>query len=836
MSEIYVYPQNCDDFTNFGLVGALTPISCVFEEEANGMSEITLEHPIDDFGRYTALITNNLLVVDVPVRTTPEISGSRIVTSVEEWKVLPASMASKAQRTIYKTYAGNKRLRILPGGTAVTVVYKTDSGRYKVKSRYGAGWIDPSGLEYVTSQIIADNSQSIESVQPAWTMKPQVFRIYDVEKKLLSLLVSARHITYDLLYNLTDYKSPGETTCADALAGIMNNLISDQSDEDGPEFEAFTNLATVRSGINWTRTNPIDALLNPETGLASIYGASLVRDNWEMYVLHDPGLNRGVTVEYGKNMIGITYRENYDGIATRIVPVGELKNGDDLLLDGTIYVDSPNIGLYPVIYTQELRCDGCTVGADGLTVAQARARMRAQAQAVFDAGGDLPSVEMDVDFINLGDTAEYAQYRNLERLFLWDYVLVRHKLLDIDVTSRIVSIRWDCLLERMDGMSIGAVGKTLANTGITTWQIPTGFSGSKIAPGTIGAPALAEDVISARHVQADSINAEAIQADVFTSEKASVGTLTAINGAIANLEVTDELYANFANLFRLVSDQIEAGKVDTDELAAAIANIITMRVGVADIGYGQIKDLTTENAIITDGVAESLYINRLMVTSANILNATIGNLVIKSKDGLYYRIAIGSDGNITTEQVSVTDAEAESGATEDGGQIVETTITANDISGQNIKAVKGIFGKILTTALTAGKITANEAVIASAVIPNLSVSTITAAGNSITVNAGQLFEILLQGVQNVNQWFTFGPDGLVIRQPAIYEPDGVTVKIPESDWYTVTDNTGYHIRNRTRPEDVGSFEFDRFKIEAIQMGDMICRPNKRGGWTWRSAK
>ena len=103
------------------------------------------------------------------------------------------------------------------------------------------------------------------------------------------------------------------------------------------------------------------------------------------------------------------------------------------------------------------------------------------------------------------------------------------------------------------------------------------------------------------------------------------------------------------------------------------------------------------------------------------------------------------------------------------------------------------------------------------------------------MNAGQMFEILLNGVQNMNQWFSFGPDGLVIRQPAIYAKDG-TVSTPESDWYTVTDNSGYHVRNTTRPEDVGSFEYDRFKIEAIQMGDMICRPNSRGGWTWKSTK
>ena len=102
ISNIYVYASDCEDFTNFGLVGALTPASCVFEEEANGLSEITMEHPIDALGKYTQLACNNILMVEVPVRTTPEIYNNQIVTSVEQWIVRPANTITKAQRTLYK--------------------------------------------------------------------------------------------------------------------------------------------------------------------------------------------------------------------------------------------------------------------------------------------------------------------------------------------------------------------------------------------------------------------------------------------------------------------------------------------------------------------------------------------------------------------------------------------------------------------------------------------------------------------------------------------------------------------------------------------------------------
>lgn len=53
--------------------------------------------------------------------------------------------------------------------------------------------MDAGGLTYHTAETIASNAQSIESVQPAWAVKPQLFRVYSVEKQLDRVEVSARH-------------------------------------------------------------------------------------------------------------------------------------------------------------------------------------------------------------------------------------------------------------------------------------------------------------------------------------------------------------------------------------------------------------------------------------------------------------------------------------------------------------------------------------------------------------------------------------------------------------------------------------------------------------------
>lgn len=559
MADVYIFDKGCDDFASFGLVGALAPEECTFEEEANGMSELTLVHPLDAMGKYTAIERERILMAEVPVRTTPEIDGGKIVTSVEKWSV--KATATKAERTIYRKKSGSSRLRVLGAGTEVTVVQKPESGRYKIKYSKWTGWMEPDGLDYITSATIADNSQSIESVQSAWKVKPQLFRIYSVEKGIDSVKAYARHISYDLLYNLTTYSNSGSVNCADALAGIMNGCIN------AHEFAAYTNLEDARTGVNWKRINPISALLDPEEGLTARYSAALVRDNWELYILRDPGMNRGVTVEYANNMTGMRMTESTENVVTRIIPIGEKKDGSELLLDGTIWVDSERIADYPVVHAQELKCENCKVGTDGVTTGIARARMREQAKAVFDAGGDLPEIEMDVAFISLGDTAEFAAYKDLDRLFLWDYVIVRHKKLDVDLAARVVSIKWDCLRERMDRMEIGSVGKTLANTGINTWQIPTGFSGSKIAGGTIGGVALMQDIISTRHLQAESVNAEKIAAESITTSKLAASSVTAekLEAGSVDAHVVAAVAGKFGT--------IDAGNIETDALGAELARI-----------------------------------------------------------------------------------------------------------------------------------------------------------------------------------------------------------------------------------------------------------------------
>lgn len=814
MSDIYVFGPKETDFTTMGLACALTPTQCIFREQANGESSLEMTHPLDSFGRYTALQQNNILVVPVPVRTTPEIQNGKVVTTVYSYKIKPSAQFSDVkQRTLYTAAEGGNSIKILPGGERVTVVGKylddkdeiDENARWKVKTRYGTGWVNYFALEEEVKHEIEDNSQSIEEVQPAWTVAPQIFRIYEVEKSLTEIKVSARHITYDLLYYLTRRIVSSIPQTTQTVLDWILYYIFKRPNEPAIPFHAYTNVENTYSGIKYIGRNPIDCFLNEEDGVCKLFNVSLVRDNYDLYFLHDPGLNRGVRIQYGKNMTGVTFTSNEENLATRIVPLGSKpmdrnNNGTTLFLTddvNTAFIDSPNIDKYPVIHTYCLECENCEVGQEEesggvITVKVARARMLAQAQKLFTEDHvDEPEISMKVEFLNLGDTEEYKQFKNLENLYLYDYVIVQHPDLGIDETARIVEIEWDCLLDQMKSVEIGQVGKSLANTGVTSWQIPSGISGSKIASDSIESATLKDNVIAARHIQTTTLNSktvvaqeisallldtitahiqtldsESITTDEFYAELANIATaqITTANIEKANIDwvkagvvdaltayiksldaetiTTDELYAELAKaaVAQITTANIQNANIDwakINNLYIGILDTVRMNAEYGDFDFATVQKLVADAMVLEKGTAGTIGIENLLVTSANMLNATIGELVLKGDDGKYYVVNIDSSGSISATERSISAAEIIAGQTSTGKQIVETNMNIRDLNTTTLTAQTAAISEIVTKSLAADKITAGQALISSATIPALYTTSIQAIGEDLDLSANK---------------------------------------------------------------------------------------------------
>lgn len=203
-----------------------------------------------------------------------------------------------------------------------------------------------------------------------------------------------------------------------------------------------------------------------------------------------------------------------------------------------------------------------------------------------------------------------------------------------------------------------------------------------------------------------------------------------------------------AQVAQIVTAVIQTAVIDwaqIEELKAAIIEVLHAEIQVGTFTLAEVENLLAEALVLKKGTAESMYITNLAVTSANLLSAMLGKLVLKGEDGKYYQVMIGSDGTIHTQEVQPSEAEIEAGETESGLGIVDTSANFADLTAQNIKGNEAIFQTILAQSMTAGKLTAGEAMIASATIPTLYATSIQAIGNSLDLSANESISLIVGG-------------------------------------------------------------------------------------------
>lgn len=82
---VYVYDKDCTDFTTTGLVGDLKPISALFNEEKNGISQVTIRIPYDKYDRWKACKAGNIIKCEVPVRVPPVIRNDEYANTTDKY-------------------------------------------------------------------------------------------------------------------------------------------------------------------------------------------------------------------------------------------------------------------------------------------------------------------------------------------------------------------------------------------------------------------------------------------------------------------------------------------------------------------------------------------------------------------------------------------------------------------------------------------------------------------------------------------------------------------------------------------------------------------------------
>ena len=711
---ICVYPADGTDFSNNGL-GAVSPMSCTVTETLNGEWELTLVHDIDERGKWTRLSEGCILRAPVPAAMTPSVDlvTQQYQTSTYDVQIYKITTRSGPLHLRSGTGTNYKILGKYKKGREVIVLNKTTSSWYEVTAPDGKhGYMASQYLTFqrTETQTVQTNvgfhNQVIESRQ----LRDQPFRIYRVVPELDKVTVYARHIFYDLLDNMIKSLKPSPSAVGASVVQSLSGACLSSHD-----FSFYSDLTSTAEDVEWENINPVEAMLG-ENGLVSKYGAELARDWYDVFLVKRVGNDTDVSIREKKNLTGISYDVDETDVVTRIMPTGEDADGNILYLP-ELYLDSPNLNAYthpkwihlPVSEAKEV-----TDGDEPKIKAQCYAEMRKAAQAEFDAGCDLPTVTLKVDFINCSDAEEYKQYAALTDIFLGDSVRVIARRIGVEVSMRMTQYTYDCLTRKYTSVTLGTAADTLEGSMISSRQLPSGvISGSKLAINSVGAGQLQSGSVGSLQVKMAAIQTAHIQDAAITKAKiaeATIGELnataiTAISAKIQELAAknitTDELYAALATIAvaQITAANIEKANInwaDIGELAAQIATIAQAQITTANINSANI-----DWASIANLNAEIAKIAKAQITAANIESAAIDWAAIQDLNAAVAKIALAqlttaNIGNAEIDWASIGQLQA------DIAKLVNASIQTADIDWAQIKDLvagtaiieKGVNGKL----------------------------------------------------------------------------------------------------------------------------------------------
>lgn len=291
----------------------------------------------------------------------------------------------------------------------------------------------------------------------------QPFRIKFVQKTSREIVAYCEQIFFDLNNNFiedTNIKGKNGNT---ALNQILSNT------NYAHPFSGTSNIQ-ITNNSRLVRKNVLSAIIGDnENSFVNRWGGELDIDGFTFKINTRIGRNNGYKVEYSKNMTGINAKFDMRNVVTKIRPVGF----DGIKLE-ELFVDSPFINSYAMPIIREYKYEDVKWKGspnyqaplngedDGAyeTLAEAQAELKRRALAEFSENEvDLPTVNYNVNFVELSNTDEYANYQALSSINIGDDVVIRHKILDINIPARCTAYKYNCLTCNFDEITLGHYNK-----------------------------------------------------------------------------------------------------------------------------------------------------------------------------------------------------------------------------------------------------------------------------------------------------------------------------------------------------------------------------------------
>lgn len=199
----------------------------------------------------------------------------------------------------------------------------------------------------------------------------------------------------------------------------------------------------------------VRSLLGGERGsLLDVFGKGEYEfDKWTVKLHLNRGQDSGVTIRYGKNLADVTQEIDSSGYYNAVSPYW-IGTDETVVLDHLVVLDGvTDVRAIPLDLSSSF--DEAPTTSELEDVARTR---------LENSSGININENIKADFVQLWQTEEYKRYAPLQRVKLCDTVSVIYEALGVNsVQKKVISTKWNVLLDRYDEIELGDTQTTLSD-------------------------------------------------------------------------------------------------------------------------------------------------------------------------------------------------------------------------------------------------------------------------------------------------------------------------------------------------------------------------------------
>lgn len=289
--------------------------------------------------------------------------------------------------------------------------------------------------------------ERIIKAKPNDLSDPQAFRIYRIAIPINGIItVYAQHISYDLInigvlpFSLVKVKPQQAIDVVLKNTAIPHNFTFRTDYDTEKDFEV-KKPQSVRACLGGTYGS-----------LVNKWGGEFEWDNFKIIHHKGRGSNKGVVIEYGKNLTKLDHDSNISEVYTDILPYAVISKGDGT--DEVVTLSEQTLPITSALINRKTLIKDMTDSFDeGDEITESTLREKASKYIEDNPlGVDNPTIT--ISFEPLWKQPEYSAL--LERVSLCDTVTVKHTQIGVSVKTKVIKTTYDALLEKYTSITLGS--------------------------------------------------------------------------------------------------------------------------------------------------------------------------------------------------------------------------------------------------------------------------------------------------------------------------------------------------------------------------------------------